>query len=244
MYENSIDTANKILLEKQLGGMTMKKTDESTYERIMQSAAKQFALKGYEGTTTRQIVADAGASLSSLQFHFQSKASLYQAVIERTSELFYTLNAKVINEIDEVEHQGLLDVDGAWDLLVQLTGQVVEWVFVDKYKYEILLINRELLQSGNSKEKIPDSVFALYRYYQKLFDVYIGNRNSMWTKALSFSIVTSLFDYANYPGTLSQILGIDVSLDENKSKVKIYLKKYLMISMRASLNSLRQEDTE
>ena len=75
----------------------MRERDETTYERLMQSAAKLFALKGFDGVTTRQIVADAGSSLSSLQTHFQSKESLYQAVIERTLNTFYRLNAQVLD---------------------------------------------------------------------------------------------------------------------------------------------------
>lgn len=55
----------------------MKKSEESAYERILTAAVKLFATEGYAGTTTRQIVARANASLASLQLHFKSKENLY-----------------------------------------------------------------------------------------------------------------------------------------------------------------------
>lgn len=219
----------------------MEAQNNSAYERVLAAAAKLFATKGYDGTTTREIVKEAGSSLSAIQIYFKSKDCLYQAALERTLQLFYKLNAPVLNEIDEVERQGMLNEDSAWDLIVQLTGQVAEWVFCEDYSYEILLINRELLQPSPMFEELPQSLLGLYLYYEKLFIAYAGVGDAMWAKALSFSIVTSLFDYGNYPHILGQILGCDVKSPEITPRIKTNMKQYLLLSIRTYLN-LRKQD--
>ena len=54
----------------------MEGRDQSTRGRILSAAEKLFAEKGYKETTTREIVREAGASLSSLQVHFQGKENV------------------------------------------------------------------------------------------------------------------------------------------------------------------------
>ena len=213
----------------------MKENNDTTYERLMKSAAKLFAQKGFYGVTTREIVADAGSSLSSLQSHFQSKEALYQAVIERTLAMFYDLNAPVLEEIREAEGQGFLTSETAWNMLVQMTNQIVEWAFNDRYRNEILLINREILMSDETGRKLPNSVYGIYEIFVRLIEKYSAEENQLWIKALSFSVVTMAFDMANYPRPLNYVLGFDSGLPENKTKIKVYMKGYILNTIRSSV---------
>ena len=43
-----------------------------------------FARQGYSGTSTRQIAAEAGISIQTLQYHCGGKKNLYKTVLERT----------------------------------------------------------------------------------------------------------------------------------------------------------------
>ena len=160
--------------------------------------------------------------------------------MEKTQDSFYSLNEPVLNEIDELEKQGFLDENSAWDLIVEFTGQIVEWAFMSEYTNEILLINRELLQPSGQFETLPGAIRRLYQYYEKLFEVYVGEKNTFWAKMLSFSVITSLFDYANYPHVLGQVLGCDMKLPENKQKAKAYAKQYSLSAIRANLNMYKQ----
>ena len=54
-----------------------------TKDRILDSAEKLFGLNGFESTSLREITADAGANLASVNYHFQTKDSLINAVIGR-----------------------------------------------------------------------------------------------------------------------------------------------------------------
>lgn len=213
----------------------MKGNDRNAYERLMQSAAKLFAQKGFDGTTTREIVADAGSSLSVLQTHFQSKEGLYQAVVKRTVDTFYQLNEPIMEQIRETEAQGILSPNVAWNLIVELTSHMVEWAFYKEYRNEILLINREIMTSDETGQSLPESVFGPMTLYEKLFEVYTGRKDQFWIKVLSFSLVTSAFDLANYPRLLNHALGCDASLPENEVKLKAYMKSYMLTCIRSAL---------
>ncbi len=55
----------------------------STKDRILDSAERLFARDGFEATSLRAITAEAGVNLAAVNYHFQSKESLVQAVIGR-----------------------------------------------------------------------------------------------------------------------------------------------------------------
>lgn len=214
----------------------MKQSEESTYERLLAAATKLFAIEGYAGTTTRQIVAEANASLASLQLHFKSKENLYYAVVEKTTKIFYTMNASILDEISETDKRGLLDKEIAWDLLVQLTAQMVEWAFCDECKYERSLIHRELQNPSEVFEQLPDSLYDIFCYYEKLLKALVDVKNEFEIKSMSFSVVMMLFDHSNYPQVLSRVLGCDVELPEHKERVKIYVKNFMLSAIRINLD--------
>jgi len=56
---------------------------EITRERILDAAESLFGERGFEGTTLRDVAASVGLRNPSLYNHFDSKESLYAAVLER-----------------------------------------------------------------------------------------------------------------------------------------------------------------
>src|SRR6266853_3840828 len=57
-----------------------------TKTRILDSAEKLFGLNGFEATSLRDITAEADVNLAAVNYHFQSKDSLIDAVIARRIE--------------------------------------------------------------------------------------------------------------------------------------------------------------
>lgn len=55
---------------------------DSTREKLIKSATKLFARHGYDGVSIREIIKDAKASLSAVNYHFGSKEGLYKACLE------------------------------------------------------------------------------------------------------------------------------------------------------------------
>src|ERR1700730_8858275 len=59
------------------------KTSSNTKTRILNAAEKLFGLRGFEATSLRDITAEAQVNLAAVNYHFQSKDSLIDAVIAR-----------------------------------------------------------------------------------------------------------------------------------------------------------------
>jgi AcrR family transcriptional regulator len=55
----------------------------ATRDRILDSAEKLFAARGYHGVSMREITLDAGVPLALSTYHFATKGQLYGQVIER-----------------------------------------------------------------------------------------------------------------------------------------------------------------
>ncbi len=58
-----------------------------TRERLLNSAEKLFASRGYEGTSTRAIVAASGDTIGSVNYHFGSKEKLFHEVVRRRFDI-------------------------------------------------------------------------------------------------------------------------------------------------------------
>lgn len=57
-----------------------------TKERILDAAEKLFGHNGFEATSLRDITTEAGVNLAAVNYHFQAKESLFEAVIARRME--------------------------------------------------------------------------------------------------------------------------------------------------------------
>lgn len=60
--------------------------ERDTKGRILDVAERLFASNGFEATSLRDITAEAGVNLAAVNYHFQSKDSLIDAVIARRIE--------------------------------------------------------------------------------------------------------------------------------------------------------------
>jgi AcrR family transcriptional regulator len=84
-------------------------TRQETKQRVLDAAAEVFAEHGYEGARVAQIAAAAGLSVGAIYNHYQSKAELLAAVVERdsASELSRLLTSDQSGgTLDLIEHRG------------------------------------------------------------------------------------------------------------------------------------------
>jgi AcrR family transcriptional regulator len=77
----------------------------STKERILDSAETLFAEKGFQGTSLRAITGGAGVNLASVNYHFGTKESLLQAVLERRLIPLNEIRRERIEEVRTKAHQ-------------------------------------------------------------------------------------------------------------------------------------------
>ncbi len=62
-----------------------------TRRHILAAALKNFARRGYAGTSVQQIVKDAGVSKPALYYYFADKAGLFEALVDRAHDERYRL---------------------------------------------------------------------------------------------------------------------------------------------------------
>lgn len=82
-----------------------------TRERILQAAFEEFAERGFEGASTRNVAAKAGVQHPLVTYHFKSKEGLWQAVVTTTSFNFgqhFQVHLAGMTEKDEVARLRLL----------------------------------------------------------------------------------------------------------------------------------------
>ncbi len=77
-------------------------------ETIIESALQLFSTKGFEGTSVREIAADAGVNVAMINYYFGSKEKLFESVVEyRASFLkgFFTdlVNNNSLSAIEKID---------------------------------------------------------------------------------------------------------------------------------------------
>lgn len=75
-----------------------------TKKKLMDSAERQFARRGFYGASIRAITDGAGVPLAAANYHFGSKAGLYKAVFERR---FRSVNYQRLAMLDAFEKMNL-----------------------------------------------------------------------------------------------------------------------------------------
>ncbi len=67
-------------LQTNLSKRPQRSDGEESRERLLHTALRLFAEKGYEKTSTREIASAAGANIGAISYYFGDKAGLYRAV--------------------------------------------------------------------------------------------------------------------------------------------------------------------
>ena len=86
--------------------------------RILDAAEKLFGMKGFEATSLRDITAEAQVNLAAVNYHFQSKDSLIDAVIAR---IIRPVNQKRLEKLDAAGPSPTLE-----EILAAFLGPVLE----------------------------------------------------------------------------------------------------------------------
>lgn len=126
-------------------------------ERLLKSAMHVFALKGFQGTSTREIAGKAKLNISAITYYFGGKKGLYQAVMENIVQ-------RVKSEIEN-------DVRSAEDVLASKTAGASQ---AEEKIYALISVLSNLLYSHN----LPDEAVVLFLHeyaspgeaFQTLYD--------------------------------------------------------------------------
>ena len=100
-----------------------------TKERILVSAERLFARRGFAATSLRDVARNAGVNLAATNYHFGSKAALLVAVWDRH---WGPVNEKRLALLDELERSAGMDGPVLEDILTACLGPVfqkgLDWI--------------------------------------------------------------------------------------------------------------------
>ena len=91
----------------------------TTEEKIKQAATKVFLEKGFDGTTTRDIAAEAGINLALLNYYFRSKQKLFDSVFEEMIKLFFEGITTVLSQPIPLREKIIALIDYDFSMLRQ-----------------------------------------------------------------------------------------------------------------------------
>lgn len=214
----------------------MEHRDRPARQRILDAAEKLFAEKGYKETTTREIVRDAGASLSSLQAHFQGKENVYYEVRSQAINKLGQLMQSSIDEARYLDRQGMLYGEAAWNLLYEIVAKYAEWVFDPENRHAIMLVGREMTE-GAPIPGLPEEIIEeKFSVIQLLCERYTGTQEAEWSMLvvrITFLTMLALSgDRWKFAWEKSEHFKWNMSTEELKYQVK----SYLLLSLRACLD--------
>ncbi|NUP27606.1 MAG: TetR family transcriptional regulator [Nocardia sp.] len=92
-----------------------------TDQRLILAAERMFAERGIDAVSLRSVMAEAGANVASVHYHFGSKDALVGALISRRSEHLHTRRAELL---DAVEASGAPDARALADAFVRPVGEL------------------------------------------------------------------------------------------------------------------------
>ena len=107
-------------------------------DRLLRSAMKLFAERGFDGVSVRDIAADADVSVGLIKHHFGSKEGLRQAVDEYFISRFESFYGSGEQHVEDLGGGELLATIDSW-----VSGRADEWPTFSRYFRRALLEETE-----------------------------------------------------------------------------------------------------
>jgi len=170
-----------------------------TKEKIFKTSLRLFALKGYEGTSIKDITDDVGISKASLYNHYNSKECILESIFDT-----FGSESEISNGI-EIYLGGLIDSGDCKEVLKITSSGFLEnsqveeiayfWQIVEQEQFRSLRASEQLLSELNQMRDIHKIIFELMKVKNK-----ISSRANidLITIEYSYSVFTFFREYNLY----------------------------------------------
>lgn len=190
--------------------MTME--EMNTKDRIMDTAKRLFADKGFEGVSVRDITGEAGVNNSMISYYFGGKDGLYEAIFERgfTSMLSFLSDRETLLKMPPQER------------IAYLVNKVVE---IHTLHPELAkLLHQEMLHPTRMySEKIVKGISLLAATFRMTFEEGV-EKGEFRSDLEAFEMTYALASIVNYQFVFSGLLTkIMDNLDVPKVKMESLL---------------------
>ena len=86
-----------------------------TKEKLLDAAERLFSERGYDATSLRQIIAEAGVNLAAIHYHFGSKEELLDELVLRKATPVNEERLKLLERLEAEAGGGRLEVERVLD---------------------------------------------------------------------------------------------------------------------------------
>jgi AcrR family transcriptional regulator len=132
---------------------------EMTRAALVHAALKLFGRQGFDGTSTREIAAEAQANIGSIAYHFGGKEGLRTAAADYIVETIQAVAAQALGPVPASDSPAG-DPDAARMLLFATVERMVGFVVASPQAGEIVqFVLRELSHPTAALDRIYDGVF-------------------------------------------------------------------------------------
>lgn len=169
----------------------------TTKARIAQVARREFARRGFDATSIRQIVAEARVTKPVLYYYFKSKGDLFLSLLEEA----------IAPLCDEVER--IAGGDGApRDRMAEIIAAVLR--FVEKRPDEFRLLHRAVERREREVQVLAQKYFR--RNFQAISGVLQegvdrGDFRSLNVPQATFSVIAILIYFLTREHVIDEVLG-------------------------------------
>ncbi|MEM4247723.1 MAG: TetR/AcrR family transcriptional regulator [Candidatus Nanoarchaeia archaeon] len=181
--------------------------NRDTREKIILSAAAEFARAGFHKTTIRTICRKAGVNVAAVNYHFKSKKILYK-------EVFSYLHKQIIKtDFDNMQISNRIELEKN---ITKFIAKLFDDINSEDFLHASL--NRIMFWEMIS----PSSVFpSIYREYikpffdsaEKLFaQIFDSNVSALDIKILVFSVVSQCLFYSQNRVVAEKALGVPLAI--------------------------------
>ena len=175
----------------------------NTKTRLLNTAEKLFARHGIEATSLRIITRDAGVNLAAVNYHFQSKEALLDAVIARRLEPVNERRFALLDACEKAAGNGPLPPDEVLDALLRpvlemLSGPAKEFA---------PMMSRILTESSELTEKVFQKHLAhvsvrFFAAFERAIP-HLPRKELFWRMLFTFGAVSHTFGGATLLRTIS-----------------------------------------
>ncbi|MER8845860.1 CerR family C-terminal domain-containing protein [Mesorhizobium australicum] len=135
---------------------------EPTRAALVQAALKLFGRQGFDGTSTRQIAAEAGANIGSIAYHFGGKEGLRAAAADFIVATIQAVAGQALGAGERLGHgqAAASDPEAAGAQLFTALERMVGFIVAQPQAGEIVqFVLRELSYPTAALDRIYDGVF-------------------------------------------------------------------------------------
>lgn len=197
----------------------IKQKDENSKQKILNTALKLFANKGFDGVSIREICKEAGVNLCMVSYYFGGKKELYEGIIQNLIEqqmayaktfVDFDIDLSKVSKKEKVE------------LLFLMLDNFIEFFYSHISNHLITLLVKEHQDPNFS---LDPPVFSFLR--RLLADIFNKQENDRWVIYKALSIFSLISSPGVFKGFSLRLLRQEEFVQEDINIIKDNVKTYI-----------------